>query len=487
MELQPLLKVGCAYIRVSDERQDEYSPDSQLKKVREYAAKEGYTIPDEYVFYDDGISGKSVKKRNEFQRMIACAKEKDHPFEAIFVWKFSRFARNQEEAIVYKNLLAKKGVSVISVSEQIPDGAFGSLIERIIEWMDQYYLTNLSVEVQRGMIERISRGYPVCPAPYGYRNVEKNYAVVEEEAEIVREVYARFLRGDAIRAIAADLGQRGIRTKYNGVPDNRWISYILQNKTYCGYLQFSTDGSRAISKRHRNNENILTVKGHHDPIIDEETWNKTQERLAEQEKMYPKYSRPNDPVTYALKGLVRCSACGSTLSASMPGSNGSRYLQCIKYAHGQCHASHYVKISYIQNAVIQGIEQALYDMSFTISPSRKAESKETPDYKKMLAAEQRRMQRAKDAYLAEVDTLEQYSANKQRIEERIEQIKAAMQAESPQESADSSVLATKCREVVAYLKDENVSAEAKNVALRTILDKVVYNKADNSVSLYFYT
>ena len=70
-----LLKIGSAYIRVSDERQDEYSPDSQLKKIREYAAKEGYFIPDEYVFYDDGISGKSTRKRDDFNRMIAMAKE----------------------------------------------------------------------------------------------------------------------------------------------------------------------------------------------------------------------------------------------------------------------------------------------------------------------------------------------------------------------------------------------------------------------------
>lgn len=52
------IRIGAAYIRVSDERQDEYSPDSQLKKIREYAAKEGYQIPDDYVFYDDRISGK---------------------------------------------------------------------------------------------------------------------------------------------------------------------------------------------------------------------------------------------------------------------------------------------------------------------------------------------------------------------------------------------------------------------------------------------
>jgi hypothetical protein len=75
---EPLLRIGAAYIRVSDERQDEYSPDSQLKKIREYAAKEGYQIPDDYVFYDDGISGKSTRKRGEFNLMIAAAKEKNH-------------------------------------------------------------------------------------------------------------------------------------------------------------------------------------------------------------------------------------------------------------------------------------------------------------------------------------------------------------------------------------------------------------------------
>ena len=58
---EELLKIGAAYIRVSDERQDEYSPDSQLKKIREHAARDGYIIPDEYVFYDDGISGRSVR------------------------------------------------------------------------------------------------------------------------------------------------------------------------------------------------------------------------------------------------------------------------------------------------------------------------------------------------------------------------------------------------------------------------------------------
>ena len=64
------MKYAAAYIRVSDDRQDEYSPDSQLKLIREYAGRNGYCVPDEYVFYDDGISGRSVKKRKAFTRIM---------------------------------------------------------------------------------------------------------------------------------------------------------------------------------------------------------------------------------------------------------------------------------------------------------------------------------------------------------------------------------------------------------------------------------
>jgi len=81
--------------------------------------------------------------------MIAVAKQTPSPFSAIMVWKFSRFARNQEEAIFYKGMLKKRGIDVISTSEPIIDGPFGSLIERIIEWFDEYYSINLSTEVKR--------------------------------------------------------------------------------------------------------------------------------------------------------------------------------------------------------------------------------------------------------------------------------------------------------------------------------------------------
>ena len=100
--------------------------------------------------------------------MISIAKSPEHPIDAIVVWKFSRFARNQEESIVYKSMLKKDGIEVLSVSEPLVEGPFGSLIERIIEWMDEYYSIRLSGEVTRGMTEKALRGGYQARPPLGY-------------------------------------------------------------------------------------------------------------------------------------------------------------------------------------------------------------------------------------------------------------------------------------------------------------------------------
>ena len=100
--------------------------------------------------------------------MIGMAKADEPPFSVILVWKFSRFARNQEESIVYKSMLKKQhSVDVVSITEPLIDGPFGTLIERIIEWMDEYYSINLSTEVIRGMTEKALRGGYQCTPPLG--------------------------------------------------------------------------------------------------------------------------------------------------------------------------------------------------------------------------------------------------------------------------------------------------------------------------------
>ena len=99
------------------------SPRMHKKRLLlDYAKSNHIMILPEHIFIENGISGKKADKRPQFMQMIGMAKSKEHPFDVILVWKFSRFARNQEESIVYKSLLKKCGVEVVSVSEPLVDG-----------------------------------------------------------------------------------------------------------------------------------------------------------------------------------------------------------------------------------------------------------------------------------------------------------------------------------------------------------------------------
>lgn len=487
--MDELLKIGAAYIRVSDERQDEYSPDSQLKKIREYAAKDGYTIPDEYVFYDDGISGRGVKKRDDFNRMIATAKEKDHPFETIFVWKFSRFARNQEQAILYKNLLRKNNVSVVSVSEPIPEGHFGTLIERIIEWMDEFYSINLGVEVSRGMEEKFSRGEPTNNAPFGYRMKDKKWIIVEEEAKIVREVFQRFADGEGTRALAVELGNRGVRTMRGGIPENRWIDYMLNNPSYIGKMRRSPNGSRTISKRNYKSDDIIIVDGVHDSIISMDVWERVQQRIKQMKATYPKYAKREQPIEYMLKGIVRCSACGSTMamSATTSGKNKTRSLQCCNYARGSCKVSHSISIPKIEKAFSEGLEMLIETKQFNIVPKAPKKTESAPiDFDKLIALEERKLERAKQAFLAEIDTIEQYAKNKEEITARISALIAKRDDDAPKIDIDLDAYAKKVSEIAEFIKRTDVTEKAKNEALRTIIEKIVFEKAKGNLAISFH-
>ncbi|MDE6905309.1 MAG: recombinase family protein, partial [Lachnospiraceae bacterium] len=103
MAISEKLRIGAIYVRVSTGRQDEHelSPDSQIKLALDYAKKNNIIVPEEYIFHEKGgASGKRADNRPYFQKMIGMAKSQEHPFDVILVWKFSRFARNQEESIV---------------------------------------------------------------------------------------------------------------------------------------------------------------------------------------------------------------------------------------------------------------------------------------------------------------------------------------------------------------------------------------------------
>lgn len=476
------VKIGAAYLRVSTDDQLEYSPDSQLKLIRDYAKRDGYIIPDEYVFRDDGISGKSADKRPAFRLMIATAKEEEKPFDAIFVWKYSRFARNQEEAIMYKNLLRKKGVDVRSISEPSSDSPFASLIERIIEWMDEYYLINLAGEVRRGKTEKASRGEYSGRPPYGYDIINKTL-VPNGNADYVRFIFDRYAAGDTIIDIAKNAAAMGARTVNGLLPDNRFVLYIIQNSVYVGKIRYSPEGRMDYLYNSRPVEQLIEVDGHHEPIIDKETWELAQKRYRGQ-KREMRYVRKENPDGHMLKGLLRCGSCGATLV------KGNQYesdfsLQCNSYCKGKCKVSHFILASKANETVIEGLEKCIENRTYTFAPKpKKKTDAPSVDWDKLIMSEKNKLSRAKSAFLNGAFTEEEYRAVKSEVEGNIQRLADTRDKHKPEETPKEE-MASRTVEIVQTLRSPDIPERAKNEALRSIIDRIVYNKPENTFDIFF--
>ncbi|WP_085833935.1 recombinase family protein [Clostridium merdae] len=470
------MRIAAAYIRVSTEDQAEYSPDSQIRLIREYAARNGMVVPDEYLFADEGISGKSTKNRTQFNRMIGIAKRKPKPFEAILLWKFSRFARSRQDSIVYKTMLRRQlGIDVISITEALGDDKMSILMEAIIEAMDEYYSINLAEEVTRGMSEKTGRGEPVSIPSFGYQMVEKRYIIEPEQAELVRMIFKEYLAGKSVTGIARKLNAMGVRTNRGNPWAGRTVEYVLNNPVYLGKIRWTP--SRGEAKGNGTTKTILP--GIHEPIIDEETWKRAQRRKKQRQE-YCSHAR-QEPLRgeYLLRGLVHCAACRGMLVKL-----GKANLQCVNYNHGRCNTSHSISIQKLYSLVLSGIREALSKDSILISPLCTAESTDElyRVTEKAIRHQQNRLLRAKEAYASGIDTLEEYKNTKDCISKTIQKLRCEFNLQQNREPEAKPFEES----ILSLLENKNISNKIKNELLRSFVDHIVFDRRNKSIEIVFY-
>lgn len=475
------LKIAAAYIRVSTDDQTELSPDSQVKKIQEYAKAHGYIVPNEYIFHDDGISGRTTKKRQGFNKMIATAKTDPKPFDAILVWKFSRFARNREDSIVFKSMLKKRGIDVISISEAVGDDKMSILIESLIEAMDEYYSVNLSEEVVRGMTEKVSRGQAVSVPPLGYKIENGKFYIDEEIAPMIRGIFKDYLDGKGCREIAVQLNAKGFKTRRGNMFENRTVQYIIDNPVYAGYIRWDIDG-RGARSYYRDGKEMI-VKGTHEPLIDPETYERVKSLRTLEKATAKKYERKSPVVNdFALRGIVRCSNCGGTLTMASTGKS----LQCYKYAHGSCNVSHNISLKKINDVVLNTLKEDISSTELNISQTE-SNINVTIDYDKKIKREEEKLIRIKEAYQTGIDTLEEYKANKERITETIKALQEEKTFElkkAPTSSPED--LKFKIKNAIALLSSPDATEKAKNEALKTFIDKIVFDRKASQITIFYF-
>ena len=476
------LEIGAAYIRVSTDDQTELSPDAQLREIRKAAQADGYVIPPEFIFIEKkGISGRKAENRPEFQRMIATAKsQKPAPFKRLYLWKFSRFARNQEESTFYKGILRKKcGVDIKSVSEPIMEGMFGRLIETIIEWFDEYYSFNLSGEVTRGMTEKALRnGYQTSPC-LGYAAVGNGrpFVIVDSEYAIVEFIYRSYHQGQDMTSIAREINRLGYRTKRGNLFDRRAVYRILTNRFYVGTVSW----------------NNIEFQGSHEtrPSVTD-LFDDNQKRIRREYR--PQKIRDTSSCAHWASGLLRCSICGSSMAYNRSNNLKKRsdIFQCWKYAKGFHPGSCSVSVKKVEIAVLKSMEEILETGSVTYEyepvqdPISIREEDLIQDALARLDVKERRI---RDAYENEIDTLEEYRQNKARLQQERDELNrqaAALAAASSPEKPDDSVMLSAIQKAYSILSDPTVDYEKKGVAARSVIKSIVYNRAESTFKFTYF-
>lgn len=325
------------YARVSSEQQKEHdlSIPAQLKALRQHASKQGWTIVGEYV--DEAITGRT-DQRPAFQEMIALAKRKDHPIQVVLCWKFDRFARNREQSVIYKAVLRRHQVQVLSLNEPLEDSPAGRLSEGMLESIAQFISENMGSDIFRGQRENANRGFfNGGSPPYGYQletilvnGVPRKRLMIDPAtAPIVRKIYDLALAGKGGHAIARQFTNEGLL--YPAAPHAKhavWTFYviyrILKNPVYTGTLVWGrrhlpVDG---VVLKHPDHTWIRKTDAH-PAIVSEAEYQQIQQRFASRSPatVHPRTLHGR----YLLTGLLRCAQCYAPMYGLKGGKAPHRY------------------------------------------------------------------------------------------------------------------------------------------------------------------
>lgn len=389
------MKNAVAYLRMSTDKQ-EYSIESQKRIIKEYAKKNNYTITNFYT--DKGISGRDAFKRAGFMNMIEDSKNRI--FSYVIIYDSSRFARNLEQSLIYKSILKKNGVTLVSVTEPTLDEDNQLITDAILGAMNEMYSRKLSKVVKRGMAEKAIKGEYISCAPYGYFKPKgEGLKILENEAKTVKNIYNDFIKGKTAYAIAKDLNEKEIKTKRGNFIDTRWVKKILTNVTYKGYYKFNIEGK------------VILTKSNHLPIIEEEIFQKAQEIFNKNIKRTSHKGKPLDLHKHWLVGLIRCKHCKSTFVYSKYYNNRQDRYRCGGYITGKCKFSFSISVVDLEELILNSISKFIKERKYSIklnfknNDEKKILQKEMEKYKKAL-------ENAKNAYLMEIDTIEEYKKNK---------------------------------------------------------------------------
>ena len=375
----------AAYCRVSTKQEEQLNSYEVQRKAytEKINGKPKWTLVD--IFADRGITGTSVKKRDEFNRMIRmCRRGK---IDLILTKSISRFARNTVDCLKYVRLLRELNVDVFFEEQglhSIDPGAefyitiYGSIAQSESE--------NISANVKWGKAQSAKEGKVTFHYKnfLGYRKgADGTPEIIPEQAEIVKLIYAQFLAGASLGGIASHLTAQGIPTPAG---KETWtgstIRSILSNEKYQGDAILNKTYivdclSRKVKVNHGERPKYY-VEHNHPAIIDAATFGRVQEELARRagkrrvKQVGTKTEQGKYSGKYALTELLICGECGTPYRRCTWTAGGRKRIvwRCINrldYGKKYCHTSPSIEEGVLHEAIMEAIRKTAMQNTAVLS------------------------------------------------------------------------------------------------------------------------
>lgn len=298
----------AAYLRDSGGDEQDLSVPQQERAIQKWCSENGTILT--HIFKDIATPGSSIIGRQEFQRMIQHFRHPDCEEAGVVIWKYSRFSRDIDDAQFFKADLRRRGYTIYSINDPVPDGLDGRFFESAIEWMNARFLEDLSTDVRRGLHDLVRahgavpgippRGFTREPIDLGtYRDgkphIVHRWVPDPDTWDRCRQAWEMRARGASYREINQATDLFGSLNSY---------ATFFKNRLYLGELRFGE----------------LVISDYAPALVDENLWAAVQavnERYGHKNRNQgpdnPRHSRRVHS-KYLLSGLAYCAECGSPLS-----------------------------------------------------------------------------------------------------------------------------------------------------------------------------
>ncbi len=507
------MKPAALYARVSSERQkEEHTIASQIAALIEHARNEGYAVPDEWIFQDEGYSG-AMLARPGLERLRDLAVEGQ--IETVLIYSPDRLSRKYAYQVLLVEEFSRQGVDVVFIRSPKANTPEEELMLQFHGMIAEYERAQITERTRRGKRHRAKAGSvnALSGAPYGYRYVKKTesssayYEIIEREAEVVRKVFEFYTQaGLTISAIVRWLNDNQVPTR-KGIScwERTTVWDMLRNPAHKGTACFGKTertqrqkvtrplrkrggfSPRGGTNRQRPKEEWIEIRV--PAIIDEDTFALAQERFEQNKKLSPR--RTIEPTL--LQGMLVCSECGHALYRASVRTTKRKliYYRCLgtdnyRFPNGRRCDNRPVRQDFLDEIVWGQIIQLLEDPELIrVEIERRIreiqDSNPTRIRKEVLLQEmaraQKSIERLLNAYQENLFELEELRKRMPELRKRQTAIRSELQA-IELAAADQQLFLRLAENIETFLRRLQERAETMDVADRQKLLRLVVKEIE---------